>query len=313
MENQNFLVPTEVIETNMKAAQAKVNYPFFKLVLLGIMAGIFVGFGAAASSTAMHGISDVGIARLVAGCIFPVGLMMIIFVGGELITSNCLMISGVINGRYSVWKMLKTLAILYISNAIGSVIVATLVYYSDILNYSGGALGAYAVNVAYAKANVAPGAAVCSGILCNILVCAASLMATAAKDIAGKTWAIFFPIFAFVICGFEHCVANMYYLALGILAGGNADYASKAEELYGLSSVQLQESLTIGGFFSNQIPVTIGNILGGMVFVALPLYAIYKSKGLNQKMEAHVHAEAETHCSICDFYEAASRAEREDA
>lgn len=312
MERQNFLLPTEVLEANMKAAQAKVRYPFYKLLLLGMMAGMFVGFGAAASSTAMHGIADVGIARLIAGCIFPVGLMMIIFVGGELITSNCLMISGVIDKRYSALSMLKALAVLYISNLIGSVLVAILVYYSGILNYTGGATGAFAIHVAFAKVNITPGAAVCSGILCNILVCAASLMATAAKDIAGKTWAIFFPIFAFVICGFEHCVANMYYIVLGMLASGNGDYVARAQEMYGLSKEAVQESLTIGGFLSNQIPVTIGNILGGMVFVALPLYAIHKSRGEN-KMKAHVHTASETHCSICDFYEAASRAEREDA
>ncbi len=315
MEKQNFLLPAEVLETNLKAAQAKVKYPLGKLLLLGMMAGIFVGFGAAASSTAMHGIADVGIARLVAGCIFPVGLMMIIFVGGELITSNCLMISGVIDKRYSVMAMLKTLAVLYLSNLIGSVIVAVLVYYSGIFNYTGGELGAFVINVAYAKANVAPGAAICSGILCNILVCVASLMATAAKDIAGKTWAIFFPIFAFVICGFEHCVANMYYLIAGMLAVGNADYVAKAEARYGLLAGQLKDSLNMGGFLSNQIPVTIGNILGGMVFVALPLYAIHKSRALNHhnNIEAKVHAASETHCSICDFYEAVSRAEREDA
>lgn len=314
MERQSFLLPAEVLEANMKAAQGKVKYSFGKLVLLGMMAGIFVGFGAAASSTAMHGIVDIGIARLVAGCIFPVGLMMIIFVGGELITSNCLMISGVIDKRYSVGAMLKALAVLYVSNLIGSAIVAALVYYSGIFDYTDGALGAFAINVAYAKANVAPVAAICSGILCNILVCVASLMATAAKDIAGKTWAIFFPIFAFVICGFEHCVANMYYLIAGMLAAGNADYLVKAEEKYGLMAGQIQESLTIGGFLSNQIPVTIGNILGGMVFVALPLYAIHKSRVLNHNnIEAKVHAAAEIHGSICDFYEAASRAEREDA
>lgn len=299
----------------MKAAQAKVKYPIYKLLLLGIMAGMFVGFGAAASSTAMHGIADVGIARLIAGCIFPVGLMMIIFVGGELITSNCLMISGVMDRRYSVTAMLKALVVLYISNLIGSVIVAVLVFYSGILNYTGGAAGAFAINVAFAKANIAPGAAVCSGILCNILVCAASLMATAAKDIAGKTWAIFFPIFAFVICGFEHCVANMYYIILGILASGNANYMEKAQELYGLSEIAVQEGLNLGGFLSNQIPVTIGNILGGMVFVALPLYATHKSRAFHHNnIEAKVHAASEMHGSIiCDFYEAVSRAEREDA
>lgn len=311
MERQNYLLPAEIITANMKAAQAKVKYPLYKLVLLGAMAGMFVGFGAAASSTAMHGIADIGVARLIAGCIFPVGLMMIIFVGGELLTSNCLMISGVIDKRYSVKDMVKVLGILYISNLIGSVLVGAMVYYSGIMGYSGGAAGAFAINVAYAKVNVTPGRAIFSGILCNILVCVASLMATAAKDIAGKTWAIFFPIFAFVICGFEHCVANMYYITVGMLSAGDASLVAKAEEIYGLTEASLAESLNLLGFISNQIPVTIGNILGGMVFVALPLYAIHK--GGHHNTGAKEHPASETHGSICDFYEVAARADREDA
>ena len=109
----------------------------------------------------------------------------------------------------------------------------------------------------------------------------AVLMATAAKDIAGKVWAIFFPICAFVIGGWEHCVANMFYIPAGIIASMNDAYVAKAEELYGITADQIASNLTIGGFASNLIPVTIGNILGGMVFIALPLYAIHKSKLVN--------------------------------
>ncbi len=106
-------------------------------------------------------------------------------------------------------------------------------------------------------------------------------MATAAKDIAGKVWAIFFPICAFVVGGWEHCVANMFYIPSGILASMNETYVAKAEELYGITADQIAANLNIGGFISNLIPVTIGNIIGGMVFVALPLYAIHKSKIVN--------------------------------
>ncbi len=136
--------------------------------------------------------------------------------------------------------------------------------------------------MAYGKATITPFKAVCSGILCNILVCMAVLMATAAKDIAGKVWAIFFPICAFVIGGWEHCVANMFYIPAGIIASMNSTYVAKAQELYGITAEQISADLTIGGFVSNLIPVTIGNILGSMVFVALPLYAIHKSKLVNR-------------------------------
>lgn len=102
------------------------------------------------------------------------------------------------------------------------------------------------------------------------------------KDIAGKVWAIFFPIAAFVIGGWEHCVANMFYIPAGIIAGTDSTYVAKAQELYGITAEQIAADLNISGFVSNLIPVTIGNILGGMVFVALPLYAIHKSKLVNK-------------------------------
>jgi formate/nitrite transporter len=177
--------------------------------------------------------------------------------------------------------MIKTLVIVYFSNMVGAVIISALVYFSGLLDYTNGALGAYTIKVAYGKATITPFKAICSGILCNILVCIAVLMATAAKDIAGKVWAIFFPICAFVIGGWEHCVANMFYIPAGIIASMNDTYVSKAEELYGITAAQISSNLNIGGFISNLVPVTVGNILGGMVFVSLPLYVIHKSKALN--------------------------------
>lgn len=275
MEN-NFNTPPQVLEANMKAGEGKVALPLLKCILLGIMAGAFIAFGGASSNAAIHNISNQGLAKTLAGAIFPVGLMMIVFVGGELFTGDCLMIAGVADKRFSAMKMIKTLIIVWLSNLVGAVIIAALVYFSGLLDYTNGGLGAFTIKVAYGKCTIAPFRAVCSGILCNILVCLAVLMATAAKDIAGKVWAIFFPICAFVIGGWEHCVANMFYIPAGIIAATNDTYVAKAEELYGITAQQIQASVNIGGFFANQIPVTIGNILGGMVFVALPLYVIHK-------------------------------------
>lgn len=278
-----FNSPVQVLDANMKAGEGKVKLPLLKCILLGIMAGAFIAFGGAASNAAIHDISNQGLAKTLAGCIFPVGLMMIVFVGGELFTGDCLMIAGVVDKKFSALSMIKTLVIVYFSNMVGAVIIAALVYYSGLLDYTSGALGAFTIKVAYGKATIAPLKAVCSGILCNILVCIAVLMATAAKDIAGKVWAIFFPICAFVIGGWEHCVANMFYIPAGIIASTNPNYVAKAEELYGITSQQISANLNIGGFVSNLIPVTIGSILGGMVFVALPLYAIHKSKTVNKE------------------------------
>lgn len=278
-----FNSPAQVLDANMKAGEGKVKLPILKCILLGIMAGAFIAFGGATSNAAIHNIANQGLAKTLAGCIFPVGLMMIVFVGGELFTGDCLLIAGVVDKKFSTLSMIKTLIIGYFSNMVGAVIIASLVYFSGLLDYTGGALGAFTIKAAYGKATIAPFKAICSGILCNILVCIAVLMATAAKDIAGKVWAIFFPICAFVIGGWEHCVANMFYIPAGIIAATNPDYVGKAEELYGITAQQISANLNIGGFVSNLIPVTIGNILGGMVFVALPLYAIHKSKIVNKE------------------------------
>lgn len=277
MEN-NFNTPAQVFEANMKAGEGKVQLPLLKCILLGLMAGAFIAFGGATSSAAIHNISNQGVAKALAGTIFPVGLMMIVFVGGELFTGDCLMLAGVVDKRFSALQLIKTLIIVWLSNMAGAILIATLVYYSGLLDYTSGALGAFTIKVAYGKCTITPFKAICSGILCNILVCIAVLMATAARNIAGKVWAIFFPICAFVVGGWEHCVANMFYIPAGIIAATNDTYVAKAEELYGITAAQISASVNVGGFISNLIPVTIGNILGGMVFVALPLYVIHKKK-----------------------------------
>ena len=277
MEN-NFNTPAQVFEANMKAGEGKVQLPLLKCILLGLMAGAFIAFGGATSSAAIHNISNQGVAKALAGAIFPVGLMMIVFVGGELFTGDCLMLAGVVDKRFSALQLIKTLIIVWLSNMAGAILIATLVYYSGLLDYTSGALGAFTIKVAYGKCTITPFKAICSGILCNILVCIAVLMATAARDIAGKVWAIFFPICAFVVGGWEHRVANMFYIPAGIIAATNDTYVAKAEELYGITAAQISASVNVGGFISNLIPVTIGNILGGMVFVALPLYVIHKKK-----------------------------------
>lgn len=241
----------------------------------GMMAGIFIALGAASSSVAMHSIADVGIARTLAGCIFPVGLMMIILLGTDLFTGECLMIVGVMDKKVRTKKILAKLTLTFLSNLLGAVLIAFMIYASGQMDYSNGGLGAYSIKVAATKVHLTFGRAFISGVLCNIIVCVAVLMAGAATDIAGKISAIFFPILAFVIGGYEHCVANMYYIPAGIIASGNETYVAKAVELYGISADKLAD-LTIGNFFiHNLIPVTLGNLVGGMVFVAIPLYIVY--------------------------------------
>lgn len=270
--------PPQIVAANMNAARGKTELPLLRMILLGIFAGMFIAGGASASSLAMHAISNVGLARLVAGAIFPVGLMMIVLVGGELFTGDCLMIMGCVHGKFSAAKMIKVLVVVYLSNFVGSVLFAELVNLSGQYSYTNGLLGAFTIKVAMGKVNLSFVAAFSSGILCNIFVCMAVLMAAAAKDISGKIWAIFFPILAFVVSGYEHCVANMYYIPAGIFAASNETYVARAMEAYGYTAAQLADLNWVNLVVKNLIPVTLGNIVGGMIFVGLPLYLIHSQK-----------------------------------
>lgn len=272
-----FQTITEVIEQNIQNGIKKTNLTTKKLILLGIAAGFFIGIGAEASSLAMHGISNVGLARTVAGAVFPIGLMLIVLLGGELFTGNCIISMAVYDKKAKLKGMIRNLTIVYISNFIGAALMAWMINNCGQLNFSDGGAGAFTIKVALGKVGIDPMQAIVSGILCNVLVCLAIFMAATAKDVAGKCIAIFFPIFVFVISGFEHCVANMYYIPAGIFAAHNPSYAAKATELYGITAEQLS-GLNFGTMFSNLLPVTIGNIIGGMVFVGLLYWYLYRKK-----------------------------------
>lgn len=275
MNPSSLNTPQQITENMIQADVTKAKTPLGRMILLGIFAGMFIACGASASSVAMHAISNVGLQRLVGGCIFPIGLMMIVLVGGELFTGDCLMVMGCVHKKYSVLDVVRVLAIVYCSNFIGSVLMAFMVYMSGQLGFTNGLLGAFTIKIAMGKVSMDFGTAFVSGILCNIFVCIAVLMAAAAKDVAGKLWACFFPIMAFVVCGYEHCVANMYYIPAGIFAAGNEKFAGRAISEYGYTVDQLAELNWTNFFVVNQIPVTLGNIVGGMIFVGLILYGIH--------------------------------------
>lgn len=278
MENteHSIVLPLQLVKNNINAGKNHVNMPLGKMIILGILAGMFIACGASASSVAMHNISNVGLARLMGGAIFPVGLMMILFVGGDLFTGDCLMIMGVMNKQYKALSMIRVLVIVYICNLAGAVLTAFLVYTSGQYDYTDGLLGAYTIRVALSKVSLPFGGAFSSAIMCNVFVCAAVLMAAAAKDIGGKVWAIFFPIMAFVVSGYEHCVANMYYIPAGIFAMSNSDFVEIAMEEYGYTTEQLSQLNWQNYFINNGIPVTLGNMVGGMVLVGGALYLVHK-------------------------------------
>lgn len=264
--------PKEIVDLNMQGAVGKANMRLPKMITLGILAGMFIAIGGVTSSSAIHSISNVGLAKILGGAVFPIGLLMIVLVGGELFTGNCLMIMAALDKRVTMKHLIRNLVIVFLTNFFGAFIIDVLVFYSGNLNLSGGVLGAYTIKIAVDKSNISFVNGLASGILCNFLVCMAIMKGTAAKDVAGKILATWFPIFAFVLNGFEHIVANMYYIPVGILAKTNADYVALAKNLYGITEKQLAH-LNFEGILQNFIPVTIGNLLGGM-FIGIMLYYI---------------------------------------
>lgn len=274
---QNFNSPKIVIEATINAGIGKAAMPLGRMILLGILAGIFIALGGAGSNVAVHDIANVGLQRTLAGVIFPAGLMMIVLVGGELFTGNCMMTMAAWDKKIKWTQMLRNLVIVFFSNLIGALFVVLLVYLSGQFDYTSGKLGAYTISIAVKKITLSPYRMLLSGILCNVLVCVAILMAGAAKEVAGKVLAIFFPIWLFVISGFEHVVANMYYIPAGILASKNPAYVEQAKELYSLSDAQLA-SLNVFNSLPSFFFVMLGNFIGGGLVIGGLCYLTQKKE-----------------------------------
>ena len=275
---ENFLSVKEAVNKYIDGCESKISSSPLKLFIKAVFAGMMIAMGAAASSVAAHAVSNVGLARLAAAVVFPVGLMMVILLGAELFTGDCLMIMATASEKHSPMQLVKTLAIDFAGNFAGAVLTAAAVAASGQFDYSAGLLGAYTIKVALGKATISFSRAIVSGVLCNILVCIAVLMALCAKDIAGKLMAVFFTIMLFVVAGFEHCVANMYYLSAGIIAAVNPDYVEAAMAEYGYTAQQISALNWQSFLMGNLLPVTIGNIIGGMLFVALPLLYLHREQ-----------------------------------
>ena len=265
--------PKEVTDNYLNASVAKAEAPLWRLFVLAIAAGLFIGLGAVASSTAAHGLEDTGMVRLVSGAIFPVGLMMVVLLGTELFTGNALMITAAIDGRISWAKLLRNWVIVYVGNFVGAIVLAALMAFFGQLSIGGGDLAVYTAKVAAAKCSLPWGNAFVLAIFCNLLVCIAVYMGNTAHDTAGRLWAIWFPILLFVLAGFEHCVANMYYIPAGIFASWNPAYTQLIADA-GINTAVLD----FGTFITaNLIPVTLGNIVGGAL-VGILMYITHATK-----------------------------------
>lgn len=212
--------PRTIAETVAQSVGVtKATSPWLSLFVLGIMAGAYIGFGGLFSLTVtfdMDPSMGLGLKRLISGAAFSLGLILVVIAGAELFTGNNLMVSSVITGRVTWQKVLAKWGLVYTANFIGSILLALLFYFSGLWKTGNGALGAAAVKTAYAKVNLDFGEALVRAIGCNWMVCLAVWMALASRQTISKIFAIFFPIMGFVAIGFEHCIANMYFIPAGI-------------------------------------------------------------------------------------------------
>lgn len=269
---KRFLAPAAIADAMIGVGKGKCSLKTSQMVLLGIFAGAFIAFGAFASGMVSHSVENVGLSKFVGAAVFPVGLMLVVMCGAELFTGNNLITVAYLNKDVTLNQMLKNWVFVYLGNLIGSLLIAFLVIGSGLLTTSGGGLGATAIKVASAKVSMTFGQAVVRGILCNILVVLAVWMAIGAQDVISKIWSCWFPIMLFVLSGFEHSIANMYFIPVGIMAKANAQFA----EASGLAAEKLA-AINWGTFLTNNIiPVTIGNIIGGAIIVSWVYWYVYK-------------------------------------
>ncbi|MFR0795623.1 MAG: formate/nitrite transporter family protein [Oscillospiraceae bacterium] len=223
--------PKEVAENYLSTCRVKAALPLGRMFLLACLAGAFVALAGVASTAAAATVGDPSLAKLISGCVFPAGLAMVIVAGSELFTGNNLMIMGVLSRVISARRMLRNWGVVYLGNFVGAALVAALCVLGHVFAAFDGRLAASVISIAQAKASLSFGDAFVRGILCNFLVCIAVWMASAAKSVPGKILAVFFPIMTFVVAGFEHSVADMYYLTAGLLTAAQTTRGGRGPDV----------------------------------------------------------------------------------
>ncbi|MCP4449511.1 MAG: formate transporter FocA [Myxococcales bacterium] len=268
------LVPVEVAKKAEDAGVIKGNTGAMKLFVLGVLAGSFIALGAVFATTITAGGElGFGLSRLLGGLVFSLGLILVVIAGAELFTGNNLIVMALASGRITLRQLLRNWGIVYVGNFAGALGVAVLMLLSEQYLQGGGAIGRRMLAIGSAKTQIEFVPALALGILCNILVCLAVWLCMSARTATDKVLVILFPITAFVAAGFEHCVANMYFVPKALLVKAFASESFWSE--IGASSADYSE-LTWASFFgSNLLPVTIGNIIGGALFVGLVYWFIY--------------------------------------
>ena len=253
---KRMLTPAEIAESTILTGVKKANSPSLQLLLLGILAGAFIGFGSHADIVIMQtmGKIDVGLAKFLGAAVFPVGLMLVIIAGGELFTGNNLMTLALIDKKIGIKGLLRNWGLVYFGNFIGAVALA---YSLNVAGfYNSETVANMALKIATGKMGLTFGSAFIRGTLANIVVALAVWLSYSSKDIVGKIFAIWFPIMMFVLSGFEHSIANMFFLPIVKFIGAG-------------------EFTWIEMWTNNLIPVTLGNVFGGGVIIPVMYYLIY--------------------------------------
>jgi len=272
------LLPREIALKAEAIGVQKTRLDFLSLVALAVLAGAFIGLGAMFATTVLAGVDGVlpfGVSRLLSGVVFCLGLILVVVGGAELFTGNNLMVMAWAAGKVSPREMLRAWAIVYVGNFIGAVGTAAIVFLSGQYLSGKGSVAGVALTIATNKVSLSFEHGLFLGILCNVLVCLAVWLAYSARTTADKIMAIVFPVSAFVVAGFEHSVANMYFIPLGLFIKAWAPAVMWTQ--IGATSANYA-ALTWAGLVDNLIPVTLGNIIGGGGLVGLVYWFVYLRK-----------------------------------
>ncbi len=269
------LMPQEMALKAERVGEAKAGLDAIRLFTLAVLAGAFIAFGAMFATVTVAGAADFlpfGVARLLGGLTFSLGLILVVIGGAELFTGNALIVMAWAARRVTTLALLRNWLIVLIGNLVGAVATAGLIFAAGQYSFGGGQVGAAALAAAEAKAGLGFGEALALGTLCNVLVCLAVWLSFSARTVAGKVAAVVPPVAAFVAGGFEHSIANMYFLPLGLMikaGAGDGFWADIAAQPANY------DALTVSGMILNLVPVTIGNIIGGGVLVGAVYWFVY--------------------------------------
>ncbi len=271
MEHDDFnaYVPAQMAARVEKAGITKGNLDFFSTFAQSLMAGTFISFGAVFFTYVIHDSTlSTGLTKLIGGLVFSLGLILVIITGAELFTGNSLIVMAYISRKINMKQLVRNWATVFIGNLIGSLVIVYLIAMSGQWTAGGAAVGVKALVIANGKVNLTFWEAIARGILCNMLVCLAVYLCFSGRSVTDKILAIIFPITAFVALGFEHSIANMYFIPAGLILKQNPQVLAAVQAVLG-GTLDLSR-LTMSGFIiNNLLPVTLGNIIGGVFFVGI--------------------------------------------